>query len=292
MSYINDALRKVQKDKDSRYVGYDHILSAPGKELNTRHRRLPVAGILVFLLFAAGIIVLLYFSTDKIISLQKTSTPPVKAPAVVAQQELAPSVPAEIKPPQSIATVETKSPIEKPPAAEKKMENSSATVTRVAKSGREEISEKVTAATPTVSAKTSAKDTMTDAKALYAQALKKHQEGNLDEAKKLYKQVIKIDPNNVQALNNLGVVYMKKKVYKWAIIRLNDALKIKPDYADAHYNLACVYAKTNDTESSLLRLKDAIDLNPEVKKWVKNDRDLDNISNLSGYKKLMENQKE
>ena len=31
---------------------------------------------------------------------------------------------------------------------------------------------------------------------------------------------------------------MKKKVHKWAIIRLNDALKVKHDYPDAHYNLA------------------------------------------------------
>jgi hypothetical protein len=32
MSYINDALRKVQKEKESRYVAYGHIVSAPGKK--------------------------------------------------------------------------------------------------------------------------------------------------------------------------------------------------------------------------------------------------------------------
>ena len=259
MSYINNALRKVQKDKDSRYVGYDHIVSAPGKGLNSQHRRLPIAGILVFLLFAAGIIVLLYFSTDKKVPLQKISTHPMKSSTVVTRHEPAPSTPLEIKPPKSIALAEIKPKIEKSPAVEKNIENSQTILTGAAKPGQKGNPEKAAAAAPTVSAKTQNEDKMTNAKALYAQALKKHQEGNLDEAKKLYKQVIKIDPNNVQALNNLGVVYMKKKVYKWAIIRLNDALKIKPDYADAHYNLACVYAKTNDTESSLLRLKDAID---------------------------------
>ena len=291
MSYINDALRKVQKDKDSRYVGYDHIVSADGKKLNSR-RRIPVTGIMVFLLFTAGIIFLLYFFTDKKLSPQTISATPAKAPAAVARQEPALAVPAEIKPVQSSAPVEARPHDEKPLAVEKKTETSPAEAINVDKSIHEERSKKVSAAAPTVSTKTSTNDKITDAKALYAEALKQHQEGNLDEAKKLYKQVIKIDPNNVQALNNLGVVYMKKKVYKWAIIRLNDALKIKPDYADAHYNLACVYAKTNDAENSLLRLKEAIDLNPEIKTWVKNDRDLQNITNLSGYKKLMENHQE
>jgi len=32
MSYINDALRKLQKEKKTRYVAYDHIVSAPGKK--------------------------------------------------------------------------------------------------------------------------------------------------------------------------------------------------------------------------------------------------------------------
>jgi len=32
MSYINDALRKVQKEKESRYAAYDNIVSAPAKK--------------------------------------------------------------------------------------------------------------------------------------------------------------------------------------------------------------------------------------------------------------------
>ena len=127
-----------------------------------------------------------------------------------------------------------------------------------------------------------------ESRRLYAQALRKHQEGDLEEAKKLYKKVIKNDPRNIEALNNLGVVYMEKKVHKWAIIRLNDALKVKYNYPDAHYNLACIYAQQNDSEKSLAYLKNAIRYNPEVKKWAENDGDLKVMADLPEFKKLLE----
>ncbi|MGD0278787.1 MAG: tetratricopeptide repeat protein [Smithella sp.] len=127
-----------------------------------------------------------------------------------------------------------------------------------------------------------------DSKILYAQAIKKQQEGNLEEAKRLYKKVIKIDPRNIQALNNLGVIYMNKKSYKWAIIRLNDAIKVKYNYPDAHYNLACLYAQKNDAARSLSYLKNAIGFNPEVRKWAKDDGDLKVWADLPEFKKLLE----
>jgi hypothetical protein len=65
MSYINEALRKVQKEKESRYVAYEHIVSAPGKELNRPQKWLSIIGISIVFFWAAGIIVLLYWSEDK-----------------------------------------------------------------------------------------------------------------------------------------------------------------------------------------------------------------------------------
>lgn len=127
-----------------------------------------------------------------------------------------------------------------------------------------------------------------DSVKLYAEALRKHQEGNLEQAKDLYKKVIEIDPKNIEALNNLGVVYMKKKTYKWAIIRLNDALKIKHDYPDAHYNLACIYAQNNDLSRSLSYLKNAIGFNPQVRQWAEKDKDLEVLADLPEFKKLLE----
>jgi len=244
MSYINDALRKAQKDKKSPYAAYETIVSASGKKFNKPRKWKYIAGILIFLFCAVVIFSLLHRPEDKKI--------PANTLMVSNEQFVVPLV---------------KPAVEEPPAATKK--EASLTIKK------DEAKNKV-------------RPEIADAKKLYAQALKKHQEGNLEEAKELYKKVVKIDPRNVEALNNLGVVYMKKKVHKWAIIRLNDALKVKYDYPDAHYNLACIYAQQNDTNKSLAYLKNAIRFNPEVRKWAENDNDMKVLVHLPEFKKLME----
>jgi len=247
MSYINEALRKVQKEKESRYVAYEHIVEASGKKLNRSQKWLSLMGISIVFFFAAGIIVLLYWSEDK----KMPATAPVRASAVV---KIIPAVPQIVK--ETIAYPKNKAGLNK------------------------EIA----------SAEVKVKPEIADSKNFYAQALQRQREGKLEEAKSLYKKVIKIDPRNIQALNNLGVIYMSKKTYKWAIIRFNNALNIKHDYTDAHYNLACLYAQKNDVPQSLFYLKNAIDFNPEVRKWAKNDGDLKALANLPEFKKLLEKQ--
>ena len=81
---------------------------------------------------------------------------------------------------------------------------------------------------------------------------------------------------------------MNKKSYKWATIRLNDAIKVKYNYPDAHYNLACLYAQKNDAARSLSYLRNAIGFNPEVRKWAKDDGDLKVWADLPEFKKLLE----
>jgi len=241
MSYINDALRKLQKEKKTRYVAYDHIVSAPGKKSEPSQKWLSIIGILIVFFFAAGMIVFLDGLEDKKVPvIHRISAPPV-APTVVKEAKPNKNTKVEFKPQKTTAKVRTK----------------------------QEIAE---------------------SKAFFAQALERQLEGKLEEAKSLYKKVVKIDPQNMQALNNLGVIYMSQKRYKWAIIRFNDALNIKRNYTDAHYNLACLYARKNDVPQSLFYLKNAIEFNPEAGQWAKNDGDLKALANLPEFKKLMEKQ--
>jgi tetratricopeptide (TPR) repeat protein len=113
-----------------------------------------------------------------------------------------------------------------------------------------------------------------DAAVIYGQALQRHREGKLTEAKKLYRRVVDIDAKNISALNNLGVIYMGEKDYKRAIKYFEDALNVNSKYVDAHYNLACVYARKKDKERSLFYLKNAIEFNPQARSWAKQDSDL------------------
>ena len=242
MSYINEALRKVQKEKESRYVAYEHIVSADRKKHEQPKRWLSLMGISIVFFFAAGIIALLYWSEDKKMPvIQRISAPPVVASAVVAGHKPEGNTKVELTPQKTTASVSTKQ--------------------ETAKS-----------------------------EALFAQALDRQRKGKLEEAKLLYRKVVKIDQYNVKAFNNLGVIYMSEKNYKRAIMRFNDALNIKHDYTDAHYNLACLYAQKNDAPQSLFYLKNAIEFNPEVRKWAKNDGDLKALANLPEFKKLLEKQ--
>jgi tetratricopeptide (TPR) repeat protein len=250
MSYINDALIKAHKDKKTAYAACEPVLSVSGHKNKRPQKRLLLAGVLVLLFCAAGIIAFLYWPEEK--------KPPIAKPLRVASvQKVVPAVPPVVQ--------EAPSTLNKNDAVLKK--------------------EPVPA-----SAEMKAGRNNADSKILYAQAFKKQQEGKLDDAKELYKKVIKIDPRNIQALNNLGVIYMKKKSYKWAVIRLNDALRVKYDYPDAHYNLACLYAQQNDARRSLVYLKKAIRFNPEARNWAQNDGDLKVWADLPEFKKLLEKQ--
>jgi tetratricopeptide (TPR) repeat protein len=249
MSYINDALRKVQKEKESRYVAYGHIVSAPGKKSEQPKRWLSIIGILIVFFFAAGIIALLYWPEDK----KVPATALVRTP-VVAKAIIVPAEPQIVK--ETIADRKNIAALKKETAA------------------------------PEIKVKPG----NTDSKIIYEQALERQREGKLKEAKILYRKVIKIDKDNVQALNNIGVIYMSQKRYKRAIMRFKDAIKIKHNYPDAHYNLACLYAQKNDAARSLLYLKNAIRYNPEVRHWAENDGDLKTMADLPEFKKLLEKQ--
>jgi tetratricopeptide (TPR) repeat protein len=256
MSYINDALLKAQKEKKSPYAVYEPVLSASGKKTGKPRRKFLITGILIFFLCATGFFALMHYSSG-------VKKAPVQKPLMVAQaQNITPAIKPVVVP----------QPVIRKAAAVNKNETALKTKTVPAKTQTE----------PKV------RQGVADAKTLYAQAVKKQQEGKLEEAKRLYKKVIKIDPRNVQALNNLGVIYMNKKTYKWAVVRLNDAIKVKHDYPDAHYNLACLYAQQNDTNRSLSYLKNAVGLNPQVKKWAENDNDLKVLADLPEFKKLLE----
>jgi tetratricopeptide (TPR) repeat protein len=66
-------------------------------------------------------------------------------------------------------------------------------------------------------------------------ALKLHKLGKLEEAKKIYNELLKKDSNNFKLINLLGVIYLQLKNYSEAIILINRAININPDH-HALYN--------------------------------------------------------
>jgi tetratricopeptide (TPR) repeat protein len=281
MSYINDALHKAQKEKGSPYASYGGVVSAEGKKPGTRRTRVLAIGLIAVFFFAAGLIAWLTWPAIRktpgamtIVQSPGVSTarPKQNTPFADARKMPThrPSASAEVAAPLS-----TK--IEKTPSAGKTLTD-------------EVKEEKQNAVIPdnNIKQEASPQPALADLESLYKQALQKQREGKLKEAKELYKEVIKKEPRHIQALNNLGVVYLKLKRYKWAIIRFNDALDIQHNYVDAYYNLACLYAQKNDTKQSLFYLKNAIDFNPDVRQWAARDNDFKNLANLPAFNKILQ----
>ena len=78
------------------------------------------------------------------------------------------------------------------------------------------------------------------AKETFDLAVQNQQKNNLQIAKNLYKETLKINPNYVDAHNNLGIIFQALGEFKKARSSYQKAIEIQPDYANAHNNLGIV----------------------------------------------------
>ncbi len=123
---------------------------------------------------------------------------------------------------------------------------------------------------------------------LYSQALALQKEGRLQDAKKLYEGALERSPHLVSAMNNLGAIYIKEKNYDVARKLFEKAIQTEPGYVDPYYNLACLHALQNDVGRSLAYLKKATSVNEAVRQWAKTDEDLRSLRGHSEYEKIIQ----
>lgn len=285
MSYINDALRKVQREKGSDYASCSDTIFDGEKRPRTRRSWFPllIGATAVFFIAVIGIAAWWWLETHREsrsqVAVVQVEPVPAVSPSPADVGENAPSgmSPEASAVPDRASSNVTASPAEVQPAppandslpAEDKKEEQDAGIGIGAK--KKDIS----------------KPAPVNPKDLYARALKSHREGRLKEAEALYQEVVKTDPRHVAALNNLGVIWMNRKMYQQAAGSFKKALNVRHDYVDAHYNLACLYARKNDKKQSLNYLKNAIDLNPDVKQWALQDHDLQILTTLPEFNQLV-----
>ena len=93
-------------------------------------------------------------------------------------------------------------------------------------------------------------------------AIKSHFQNDLKNAELLYKKVLNINPSNLSACNNLGIVLTNLNNTKDAEKYYLKAIKINPNYADANYNLAGLYKSTEKIQDSIKYYKKTILINP------------------------------
>ena len=77
--------------------------------------------------------------------------------------------------------------------------------------------------------------------AAFQKALAAHLKGDLDEAVKLYKEVINIDKNNPDALANLGNIYMQIGEKRTALDLTLEAYSINPNNPIYSMNIGAIF---------------------------------------------------
>src|SRR5262245_16173969 len=67
-------------------------------------------------------------------------------------------------------------------------------------------------------------------------AIQLHESGKLDDAEKIYRQILATDPRHFESLHLLGVIESQRGNHAQAVRQIGDALKINPTIAAAFNN--------------------------------------------------------
>jgi Flp pilus assembly protein TadD len=96
------------------------------------------------------------------------------------------------------------------------------------------------------------------------QAVTAHNEGKFEEAEKLYRSILEVEPKHAATLNNLGIILKISKKLEEAEVSYRKAIELKPDYADAYNNLGNMMLTLGKFEEAEENFKKAIELNPKL----------------------------
>jgi superkiller protein 3 len=87
--------------------------------------------------------------------------------------------------------------------------------------------------------------------------------GKISAAEKEFKKALAAKPNQA-SFTSLGYVYQLQKKYDEAIQQYESALKIDPNYVDAINNLGVIYFEKGDVEGGISMVEKALQIQPET----------------------------
>ena len=108
-----------------------------------------------------------------------------------------------------------------------------------------------------------------------------------DEGIIFFKKAKKINNKNVIAVTNLGLIYFKKKEYKVSKNYLLESIKIKKNYY-TFYLLGQVYTELEDYQKAIFNYREAIKLNPNSESYCNLGNLFYILGNLTEAKKYTE----
>jgi tetratricopeptide (TPR) repeat protein len=94
--------------------------------------------------------------------------------------------------------------------------------------------------------------------------------GHTEEAIRDFQQALKISPDHLIALQNLGNAYRQQRNWEEARKAFEHALAVNSQQPEANYGLAMVYAQNNDTEDAYKYLQLALKFRPDYPEALNN----------------------
>ena len=99
-------------------------------------------------------------------------------------------------------------------------------------------------------------------KETFSQALQNHKKNNLQVAENLYNETLKLNPNHVDAHNNLGVILLQSGELQKAKSCFEKTIEINPSNASAHNNLGVIFKNLAEFQKAKGCYEKAIEINP------------------------------
>jgi protein O-GlcNAc transferase len=94
-------------------------------------------------------------------------------------------------------------------------------------------------------------------------ALRYQQDGDLQRAENIYKEILNVQPENIAVLCLLGEICYQQRQHDCAIEYLKKALQFDPSNSQAYYNLGIVYHEKEQFQNAIICYQKALQLNPD-----------------------------
>jgi tetratricopeptide (TPR) repeat protein len=99
---------------------------------------------------------------------------------------------------------------------------------------------------------------------VFAEALQHHQAGRLNEAERLYREVLAVASGHVDSLHLLGLVAYQTARLELAIEMIGQAISINPEAAPYHFNLGNTLKALGRLDEAIASYRRVVDLKPEI----------------------------
>ncbi|MFB5630501.1 MAG: tetratricopeptide repeat protein [Nitrosopumilaceae archaeon] len=108
------------------------------------------------------------------------------------------------------------------------------------------------------------------------------------DALRVYDKILDIDVTNAEAWNLKSLVHYEQKQYAKALDAIEKSIESEPTFGMAWYNKACFLSLLNQIPESLEALKRAIEIDVKNAKKAVKDRDFLNVRVEEGFKRIIE----